>query len=532
MTVARGRRTAEPWWDGAVVYHIYPRSFADTNGDGIGDLPGIVEHLDHLAGSPPALGVDAIWLSPVYPHGGVDGGYDVVDHAAVAPEFGSLREFDRLVAMAHERGLRVLVDLVVGHVSIDHPWFVEARSRRVARRRDWFIWADPRPGGGPPNNWVAVFGGPAWTFDHGSGQYYHHTYYPEQPDLNWRNPEVEAAVAEILRFWLSRGVDGFRVDAAQNLIKDAWLRDNPPSRGRMAPFPPDPGGLARRWNSHLPGARRVLRGFRAVADEYPGSFLLGEVYAPPAQLARYLRAGEGEGLHAALDMELGLSEWSAAAFLRAIRRAERHLFHPLFPTWNLSNHDLSRHATRWGLAGSRLAALILLTLRGVICLYQGEEIGMTDLPNPPQPPLDRWGRDAFRTPMQWTAGPGGGFTSGVPWLPLNDPDQTNVAAQRPDPRSMLSLYRRLIALRHGSVALRHGQLTLHPRQAPDVVAYERNAPGERIVVVANMGNRPSTIRSVTGRGRILAGTGQRFDGDVNLGRLELAALEGLVVRAE
>ena len=526
------RRGLPPWWDGSVLYHLYPRSFADANGDGFGDLAGITQHLDHLAGGSDALGVDAIWLSPIYPHGGVDGGYDVVDHAAIAPEYGNLLDFDRLVAAAHERGLRVLMDLVVGHVSKDHSWFVQALTGRDARHRDWFIWADPKSDGNPPTNWVSIFGGPAWTLDHRSGQYYHHTYYPEQPDLNWRNPEVMTAVADVLRFWLDRGADGFRVDAAQNLIKDARLRDNPPTRGQLKPFPPDPGGLARRWNSHLPGARRVLRSFRAVVDEYPDRFLLGEVYAPPERLASYLRAGEGLGLHAALDMELGLSEWNARAFLRAIRRAERHLFHPLFPTWNLSNHDLSRHATRWGPERVRLAALILLTLRGVVCLYQGEEIGMTDHPSLPQPFQDRFGRDPWRTPMQWEPRPNGGFTTGQPWLPLNDPERTNVADERHDPSSVLALYRSLISLRRQSAALRHGGLRVPPGVPPGVVAYEREATRERLLILANMGDRPTAPAALRGgRARIVGATGAR-SGTVDLDHLALDPLEGLIVRLE
>jgi alpha-glucosidase len=526
------RRSRPSWWDGSVIYHCYPRSFADSDGDGIGDLAGITEHLDHLAGGAEALGVDAIWLSPIYPHGGVDGGYDVVDHAAIAPEYGSLLDFDRFVAAAHARGLRVLLDLVVGHVSNNHPWFVEALTGQDARHRDWFIWADPKPDGTPPTNWVAIFGGPAWTLDHRSGQYYHHTYYPEQPDLNWRNPEVQAAVADVLRFWLDRGVDGFRVDAAQNLIKDARLRDNPPTRGQLKPFPPDPGGLARRWNSHLPGARQVLRGFRAVLDEYPDRFLLGEVYAPPERLASYLKAGEGLGLHAALDMELGLSEWDAAAFLRAIRRAERHLFHPLFPTWNLSNHDLSRHATRWGPERTRLAALMLLALRGVVCLYQGEEIGMTDHPSVPQPFQDRFGRDPWRTPMQWEPTPSGGFTTGHPWLPLHDPERANVADQSPDRTSLLALYRRLIALRQRSAALRHGGMTVSAALPRGVVAFEREADHEHLLVLANMGDRPTARGALSGgQAEIVEATSARV-GTVSVDQLVLEPLEGLIVRLE
>jgi alpha-glucosidase len=520
-------RRARAWWDGAVIYHCYPRSFADTDGDGVGDLAGITRHLDHLAGSDHALGVDSIWLSPVYPHGGVDGGYDIVDHAAISPEFGSLADLDRLVAEAHRRDLRVLMDLVVGHVSDQHPWFREAKASRTAPRRDWFIWADPRPGGELPNNWVAVFGGPAWTLDPATGQYYHHTYFPEQPDLNWRNPEVEAAVADIIRFWLDRGVDGFRVDAAQNLIKDAALRDNPPSRRREMRFRPDPGDLSRRWNSHLPPARRVLRGFRRVVDEYPDRFLLGEIYAPPRRLATYLAVGGAAGLHTSLDMELGLSNWSAREFRNAIGRAERHLFQPLFPTWNLSNHDVPRHASRWGPDRSRLAALILLTLRGAICLYQGEEIGMTDHPAVPTPAQDRWGRDPERTPMQWTADSLGGFTTGTPWLPLNDPERTNVASQRADSGSLLALYRRLIDLRRRTPALRDGSLEILPELPPQVLGFVRSAGSERILVVGNMGDRPVTVDGPSGRARVLASTGDR-SGTLSSKRFTLAPLEGVV----
>jgi alpha-glucosidase len=502
----------------------------DSDGDGIGDLAGITSRLDHLRGADHALGVDAIWLSPIYPHGGVDGGYDVTDHAAIAPEFGSLADFDRLVAEAHARGLRVLLDLVVGHVSDQHPWFLEARSSRDAARRNWFIWADPRPDGGPPTNWVAVFGGPSWTLDPATGQYYYHTYYREQPDLNWRNPEVRRAVADVLRFWLERGIDGFRVDAAQNLVKDDRLRDNPPAKRRMIPFPPDPGGLARRWTSHLPGARGVLRDFRAIVGEYPDRFLLGEIYAPPERLASYLQAGGGEGLHAALDMELGLSSWDARAIVRAIRRAEQHLFHPMAPTWNLSNHDLPRHATRWGPHRSRLAALILMTLRGTVCLYQGEEIGMTDHPAVPKPMADRWGRDPCRTPMQWTPAPDGGFSTGRPWLPLNDPEQTSVAGQADDPGSLLSLYRKLIRVRRTSPAIRHGSLALLSDLPRDVVGWERGADGERVLVLANLGERPVVVGGLpAGRARILAATDDRV-GRISLDRVGLGPNEGIVLR--
>jgi alpha-glucosidase len=323
-------------------------------------------------------------------------------------------------------------------------------------------------------------------------------------------------------------VDGFRVDAAQNLVKDDRLRDNPPAPARPGLFPPDPGGFARRWNADLPDTRSVLRGFRRVTDERPDTFLLGEIYAPPSRLASYLRAGGAQGLHSALDMELVLSPWDAAAFRRAIRRAERHLARPRFPTWNISNHDVPRHASRWGSERSRLAALILLTLRGVICLYQGEEIGMTDHPALPGPMLDRWGRDPVRTPMPWTQAPGAGFTTGTPWLPLTDPATTNVASQRDDPGSLLSLYRRLIRFRKGSPAIRHGSLDQVPSLPPGVLGYVRSVSGRRLLVLANMRPRPVALKGTSGRGTVLVATGER-SGTLDLGRLRLDPHEGIVL---
>jgi alpha-glucosidase len=476
-----------PWWGGAVIYQVYPRAFADANGDGIGDIAGILAHLDHLAGGPAALGVDAVWLSPIYPHAGVDGGYDIVDHAAVSPEFGTLTDVDRLLAEAHRRGLRVLLDLVPGHTSDRHPWFAESRAGRDAGRRDWYLWADPRPDGQLPTNWVAEFGDPAWTADPSSGQLYHHSFFPEQPDLNWRNPAVRAAMAEVMRFWLDRGVDGFRVDAIESLLKDVRLRDNPPAGRTPRPWSPEPGGLRRRWTRHLPGVVNILRELRAVADAYPGRVLVGEMYAPADRVARVLGGARGGGLHLALDHQLAKSAWDAVAFRRALAAAERHLPPPLAPTWAFSNHDLSRQASRWGPERARLAALILLTLRGTVCLYQGEEIGATDADVPPAERRDRFGRDPARAPLDWDA----------------------VAAQRADPRSLLALYRRLIALRRRSGPLRYGSLSLVP--APSgVLAYRRAAGRQRLTVIANMGERPALVQldEIDRRGRVLIAAGE------------------------
>ena len=522
---------AVPWWTGGVIYQVYPRSFADANGDGIGDLAGLMAHLDHLAGGRDSLGVDAVWLSPIYPSPLADFGYDISDFTDVAPEFGTLADLDRLVEACHARGLRLLLDLVPCHTSIEHPWFVESRSSRTTPRRDWYTWADPASGGGPPNNWRAAFGGPAWELDPGTGQYYLHSFYPEQPDLNWRNPQVAEAIGAVMRFWFDRGIDGFRVDAVTHALKDPMLRDNPPAGPPVPPFPRDRTGLDPVWSDDQPGMTEVVRFLRGVADEYPERLLVGEAYLPVERLARYLGAGDREGFQRSFDFELCLIEWGAEPFLRTIERAERYTPRDAEPTWALSNHDLSRHATRFGEDRTRLAALLILSMRGTICLYAGEEIGMVDGPESPTPPHDRFGRDRQRTPMQWDATPRGGFTEGEPWLPLVDPTTRNVAAQWIDPASLLHLYRRLLALRRGSPALRRGALSLVANLPRDVVAWTRTGDGERVLMVANMGGSAASVdlSQVGASGEVMAGTGSRR-GSMPLGDIELDPLEGLLLR--
>jgi alpha-glucosidase len=518
-----------PWWAGAVIYQVYPRSFGDANGDGIGDLPGLIERLDHLAGTDASLGVDAVWLSPIYPSPLADYGYDIADFTAVAPEYGTLADLDWLIEACHARGLRLLLDLVPCHTSVQHPWFVEARSSRASPRRDWYTWADPGPGGGPPNNWRASFGGSAWELDPGSGQYYLHTFYTEQPDLNWRNPAVAEAIREVLRFWFARGVDGFRVDAIIHGMKDPLLRDNPPAVAPVPPFPPERTGQDPIWTVDLPEVLDVVRSLRRVADEYPGRLLLGEAYLPVDRVARYL--DPGNGFQRAFDFELSVIEWGADPFRRTIERAERFTPAGIEPTWALSNHDLARHATRFGEPRARLAALLLLSLRGTICLYAGEEIGMVDAPAMPGIAHDRAGRDAQRTPMQWDASTTGGFSAGRPWLPLVDPAQRNVAGQSGDPGSLLNLYRRLLALRRSSMALRHGALTVLADLPPGLLAWTRETAGDRLLLIANMGDAAATVNaaSVAGQGEVLCGTGGR-EGSVALRELRLDPCEGLLLR--
>ena len=410
------------WWQDAVVYQIYPRSFQDSDGDGVGDLRGITQRLDHLV----YLGVDALWLSPIYPSPLADFGYDVSDYIGIDPQFGTLGDFDELVAAAHERGLRVLLDLVPCHTSIEHPWFREHPDR--------YIWS---PVDGPPNNWRAAFGGGAWSRDEVSGRWYLHTFYPEQPDLDWRNPEVVAAMQDVVRFWLSRGVDGFRLDAVNVIVKDAELRDDPPATGD---FPLPLVGESAELDHVYSGNRlEAIDALRAIREAAGDAFLVGEVYLSTSEYPRYL-----EVLDLVFAFELLFSRWEESRLRAAIEPA----LELGRVAWVLSNHDFPRLASRLGPEHVRDAATLLLTLPGTAFVYQGDELGMIDGPGA-DPPFDRAGRDAFRHPMQWDASPTGGFTTGTPWLPLVDPELRSVGAQRGNPDSILEHYRRLIADRPG-----------------------------------------------------------------------------------
>ena len=406
-----------PWWEQAVVYQIYPRSFQDSDGDGVGDLRGIRERLDHLVW----LGVDAFWLSPIYPSPLADFGYDVSDYTAVDPQLGSLEDFDELVAAAHERGLRVLLDLIPCHTSIEHPWFRE--------HSDWYIWS---PVDGPPNNWVSAFGGPAWSRDEQTGRWYLHSFYPEQPDLDWRNPEVVEAFQGVVRFWLERGADGFRLDAIDRLIKDDQLRDDPPASGTFPlPLRDDAAKLRRIYSGNRPEAIEALGAIREAAGD---ALLVGEVFQPTSEYSRYLQV-----LDLVFAFEFLFSPWNAER-LRAAIGAAAELRRV---AWLMSNHDFERLATRVGPENLRAAAMLLLTLPGAAFLYQGDEIGLANGPGADRT-YDRAGRDPMRHPMQWDSSPTGGFTTGDPWLPAVDPAERNVEAQLDDPDSLLHLYRRLI----------------------------------------------------------------------------------------
>jgi alpha-glucosidase len=450
-----------PWWHGAVIYQLYVRSWRDSNDDGYGDLRGIIERLDHLAW----LGADAIWLSPTMPSPDEDWGYDVSDYTGVHPELGTLADLDELIAQAGQRGMRVLLDLVPNHTSSAHPWFADAASGREAARRDWYVWADGRPDGGLPNNWLDFTGRPAWQW-HESGQYYLHNFLPGQPDLNWWEPAVHQEFARVLEFWFERGVAGFRVDVAHGLYKDAELRDNPP----LDSDNPLEGvwGLRFTYNANRPETHGVYRAWRKFAESYsPERLLLGETWVPDAQrLAAYY--GDNDELQLCFNFPFALASpmltTEGPARLAAIVEQTLAALPPgACPVWMGSNHDLGRFPSRWCGGDERmirLALLVLATLPGTSVLYYGDEIGMTDVDVPvalrrDHATLDLEGgadRDRARTPMPWDDSPGGGFTGpGVtPWLPIGDQSRT-VAAQCDDPDSTLSLSRRLLALRRAEL---------------------------------------------------------------------------------
>jgi alpha-glucosidase len=495
-----------PWWRRAVVYQIYPRSFADGDGDGVGDLAGITGRLDHLAD----LGVDAVWLSPIYRSPMADFGYDVSDHCAIDPVFGDLDAFDRLLAGCHERGLRLLLDWVPNHTSVEHPWFVESRSLRDAPKRHWYIWRDGSPDR-PPNNWRAAFGGPAWTWDAATAAWYLHLFLPQQPDLNWRNPDVVAAQHDVLRFWLDRGVDGFRADVVHLIGKDEALPDQPPELADL-----DLVGV-----HDYPGTHELLRGIRVVLDSYPGErVMVGEVNLGSAELvAPYY--GQGDELPLVFNFALLYAPWEAARWAAVVTESEEALAaRDAWPVWVLTNHDNVRHRSRYGASEprARVAAAVLLTLRGTPFLYAGEELGLEDAVLSPDERVDPGGRDGCRAPLPWTPDPPHGWGP-HPWLPFPpDAAARSAATQSADPASILGLYRRLLRLRRSSPALHDGTWHLIEATA-DLLVYERRTADDRRIVVANFGRTSETV-ALPGAWTIDLATDHRRDATPWTGRLE------------
>ena len=515
---------AEPhgWWREGVLYQIYVRSFADSNGDGVGDLQGVIDRLDHLAW----LGVAGVWLSPVTASPDRDWGYDVADYRAIHPELGDLETFDRLVREAGRRGIEILVDLVPNHTSDRHPWFTDARSARDAAHRDRYVWADGRDGA-PPNNWVSSFGGPAWTFDDPSGQWYLHNFLPEQPDLNWWNDEVREEFDGILRFWFDRGVAGFRIDVAHALVKDRELRDNPPVDATDPPMI-QVHGVRPVYNANRPEVHDVFRRWRRIADSYgPDRLLLGETYVfDLARLARFY--GHGDELHLGFNFPFAFGGFDAGALSAVVEATEAALPPDAWPVWFGSNHDLGRFPTRWCDEDERrirCALLVLLTLRGTAFLYYGDEIGMPGvLSMPAERRRDPVGRDWCRTPMQWNAEPGAGFTSaGVePWLPLGDAAACNVAQQVDDPGSVAHLARDLIRLRASTAMGTAPYRTALVRDG--LWVWER---GPDVTVAVNLSDGEAELE--TDAREVLVGTTRERDGERVAGRVTLQPWEGLVL---
>jgi alpha-glucosidase len=528
------------WWRDAVFYQIYPLSFADAGGDGYGDLNGIIAKLDYLSDT---LGVDALWLSPFFKSPMKDWGYDISDHADVDPIFGTVGSAEALIDEAHKRGLRVIFDYVMNHTSDQHQWFIESRASRDSAKRDWYVWEDPREDGSPPNNWVSVFSGPAWTLDEATGQYYRHTYLAHQPDLNWRNPELVEAMLDVARFWLDRGVDGFRVDAAHQMMKDPLNRDNPPV----------PDDHLRPWKDmgeydhfiHLydlghPDVHAAHRQFRKVLDEYPHHPVsVGEIHIfDLPEWASYY----GEDLdqfHMPFNFHLMATEWEPIRIRAMIESVLWNVPIGAWTNWTMGNHDEIRLATRVGDYQARLVAMLLLTLRGTPFLYYGDELGMPEVTVSDEHKKDPWGirvdflsRDGARTPMQWTGESGAGFSLSDepddPWLPLGPNfEKLNVASELDDPDSMLNLYRRLLGLRKQSVALRRGSFLAHPSSNEDVLVYRRESDDETVTVALNFSANPISIEMRAGKVAVSTLNPTRDDAFRNA--LELGPGEGVVV---
>ncbi len=533
------------WWKNGVIYQIYPRSFQDSNGDGIGDLAGVIQRLDYLTAT---LGVDAIWLSPFYPSPMADFGYDVSDYTGVDVMFGDLAVFDRLVALAHQRNLQVIIDFVPNHTSDQHPWFIESRQSRSNPKRDWFVWRSPKPDGSLPNNWLSNFGGPAWEFDEKTGQYYLHSFLKEQPDLNWRNPDVKAAMFDAIRFWLKRGVDGFRLDVAHFIMKDPDLRDNPPNlHPEKVVFKNmgDYDSLVHLYDKGHPDVHAVFRELRRILDEYSlerPRFSVGEIHVFDWEKWCSYYGENLDELHMPFNFSLIGQPWNLGAMRRVVDSLEGALPAGAWPNHVLGNHDEPRLGSRYGAENIRLAAMLLLTLRGTPTIYYGEEIGMLNVKIPVEKEQDPWGkrvpglgRDPNRTPMQWDAGPNAGFSSAdeeTLWLPLApDYSKVNVHSELADPRSVLNLYRRLLQFRKHTPALNAGSYRSLDGLPEDSFVFVRQSGAEKILVVLNSANEPlHCCITLPGTGRVAVSTGLNREGElVSLAGLVVDAKEGLII---
>jgi alpha-glucosidase len=526
--------SADIWWRDGIFYQIYPRSYQDSNGDGVGDIKGIIERLPYVS----ALGVDAIWLSPIFPSPMADFGYDISDYVGIDSLFGAMADFDALVSAAHAADLKIILDLVPNHTSDQHPWFVESRSSRENPKRDWYLWRDPRPDGSAPNNWMSEFGGSAWALDAATGQYYYHAFLAQQPDLNWRNGEVRAAIYDVMRFWLRRGVDGFRVDVIWHLIKDEQFRDNPPNPGFRTNRPPHES-LLPRYTADQAEVQDVIAEMRGVIDEFDDRVLIGEIYLPFERLVAYY-GKDLAGAHLPFNFALLSAPWNARVIEKIIAEYEVALPRGAWPNWVLGNHDRPRVASRVGRVQARVAAMLLLTLRGTPTLYYGDEIGMHQVAIAPDQARDPFeknvpgigvGRDGCRTPMQWDASPHAGFSTAQPWLPLPDDHvHENAANLAADKQSILCLYRALISLRKQTPALVSGAYV--PIAADgELLLYKRQDDEGSLLIALNLGAEPLSVRSeaIGLSSEILLSTAMDRQGEAVGETLELRGNEGVIL---
>jgi alpha-glucosidase len=524
------------WWQKEIVYQIYPRSFQDSNEDGVGDLRGIISRLDHLEW----LGVKIIWLSPIYPSPMADFGYDISDYTGIHPLFGSTADFDELLQQVHNRGMKLLLDLVPNHTSDKHPWFLESRSSKDNPKRNWYIWHDAAADGGPPNNWLAMFGGTAWEWDEQTGQYYYHAFLKEQPDLNWRNEEVQEEMMKVMRYWLDKGVDGFRVDVMWHMVKDRLFRNNPPNpyyEPHMATYEQ----LLPVYSTDQPEVHELVQKMRHVLEEYHERMMIGELYLPIHKLVAYYGT-DNNGAHLPFNFMLLQMPWDAAKIASAIDEYEGVLPLQGWPNWVLGNHDQPRITSRVGRSQARIAAMLLLTLRGTPTVYYGDEIGMVDVPIPFDEVIDPQGlnmpdknlsRDPARTPMQWDGTENAGFSTTKPWLRISRTFQRyNVQVQKEDRFSILNLYKRLIALRQSEPSLMVGDyIPLYADQ--QMLAYVREANGsDSFLVMLNLSHKPCyfACKQRAIKGRVEIATSPELEGSEVGNFINLYGDEGIVVR--
>lgn len=521
------------WWQKEVIYQIYPRSFKDSSGNGVGDLQGIVGKLDYLKD----LGVKGVWISPIYPSPMADFGYDVSDYTGIHPLFGTMEDFDELVSEIHKRDLKLILDFVPNHSSDQHPWFRESRKSRDNPKRDWYIWKDPKPDGSRPNNWLSEFGGPGWEFDKTTGQYYYHAFLKEQPDLNWRNPEVQKAMLEAMRFWLEKGVDGFRVDVMWHMIKDEKFRDNPVNpdyKEYMSPY----DQLIPAYSTDQPEVHEIVKMMRNLMNKYDERVLIGEIYLPIHKLVTYY-GRDLSGAHLPFNFSLINLPWDARKIEAVVNEYEGSLPANGWPNWVLGNHDQSRIMSRVGEAQAKIAAMLLLTLRGTPTMYYGDEIGMQDVKIPDDMVVDPrernvpgkgLGRDPERTPMQWSADKNAGFTSGDPWLLLMENyEEINVATEKDKPESMLNFYRDLLNLRFREEALHVGDYFPVP-SGGNLLCYIRKASGKEFLIILNIGSSVESFPDASAyNGTIIFSTTKKSEGQRISEISEVKENQGIIV---